>query len=101
MENTMHATLLAIALAVLVSGAARAADPATIDWSKIQRTSVLLFYPGQSSYEWLRGDGHKGAVKEVVRGDACVSCHDEKDAEKDLGDKLVKANRLEPTPVAG
>ena len=32
---------------------------------------------------------------------SCVSCHDEKDAEKDMGDNLVKANRLEPTPVPG
>jgi hypothetical protein len=90
-----------LACAVLASASALAADPAKINWSKIPTVNVPLFYPGQSSYEWLRSDAHKGASKEVKRGDACVSCHDEKDAEKDLGEKLVKAGPLEPMPVTG
>lgn len=89
------------ACALFAAGAAHAADPAKINWAKIPATNVPLFYPGQSSYEWLRSDAHKGAVKEVNRGDACVSCHDEDDAEKDMGEKLVKAGSLEPVPVGG
>ena len=58
---------LSLGLAVLSMGTASAADPAKIDWSKIKATSVPLFYPGQSSYEWLRSDAHKGANKEVAR----------------------------------
>ena len=85
---------LSVGLAIFGMGAATAADPAKIDWSRIKATSVPLFYPGQSSYEWLRSDAHKGASKEVIRGDSCVACHDEKDAEKDLGNKLVKAGPL-------
>ncbi|HJV71933.1 ethylbenzene dehydrogenase-related protein [Ideonella sp.] len=85
----------------LAAHAAMAADPAKIDWSAVPATKLQLFYPGQSSYEWLRGEGHEGAWRQVKRGDACVACHDEKDAEKDIGDKLVKGGRLEPTPVAG
>ena len=92
---------MSLSLAVLGLGTAMAADPAKIDWSKIKATSVALFYPGQSSYEWLRSDAHKGASKEVIRGDSCVSCHDEKDAEKEIGNKLVKGGPLEPTPVKG
>ena len=97
----MKLRLLAVVLTALAAGMAQGADPATIDWSKIAAKKITLFYPGQSSYEWLRSDAHKGAAKEVARGDACASCHDEPDFEKDLGDKLVKANRLEPNPVAG
>lgn len=82
-------------------GSAMAADPARIDWSGVPVSTVVLFYPGQSSYEWLRSPGHKGASRQVARGDACVACHDETDAEKDLGATLVQAGRLEPTPVAG
>jgi hypothetical protein len=93
-----HLVLIPVLLA---AGAAMAADPAGIDWSKIPVSSVALFYPGQSSYEWLRSNEHKGASRQVARGDACVACHDEVDAEKDLGDKLVQAGRLEPTPVGG
>jgi hypothetical protein len=74
-----------------------AADPATIDWAKVPASNVTLFYPGQSSYEWLRGK-HKGA-EEVLRGDTCVSCH--LGEEKKKGDRLVKGGALEPTPVKG
>jgi len=87
--------------ALLAAGMAMAADPAKINWSSLPVVTVPLFYPGQSSYEWLRGDGHKGASRQVARGDSCVACHDEQDAEKDLGDKLVQAGRLEPMPVTG
>jgi Ethylbenzene dehydrogenase len=97
----MKKTLLALSLALLGVGAATAADPAKIDWNKIAAKKIDLFYPGQSSYEWLRSDAHKGASKEVKRGDSCVSCHDEQDAEKDMGSKLVKAGPLEPMAVKG
>lgn len=103
MGEFMKKSVLAIALGLTVfgMGSAAAADPAKIDWSKIKATSIPLFYPGQSSYEWLRSDAHKGANKEVKRGDSCVSCHDEEDAEKDLGEKLVKGGPLEPMPIKG
>lgn len=99
MKKSVLAT--GIALMFCSIGGASAADPAKIDWSKIKANSIVLFYPGQSSYEWLRSPAHKGANKEVARGDACVSCHDEEDAEKDLGNKLVKAGPLEPMPIKG
>jgi hypothetical protein len=101
MVSKMKKTLLALSLALLGVGTAAAADPAKIDWNKIAAKKIDLFYPGQSSYEWLRSDAHKGASKEVKRGDSCVSCHDEKDAEKDMGDKLVKGGSLEPMAVKG
>lgn len=98
--KTSSITLAALsALAVLASGSVAAADPAKINWKKVPTVNVPLFYPGQSSYEWLISDAHKGAAKETKRGDSCVSCHDESDAEKLLGDKLVKAGPLEPVPV--
>jgi hypothetical protein len=84
-----------ISVALLAAGCATATGPAGIDWS-----NVALFYPAQSSYEWLRSDAHKGAGK-VAKGQSCVSCHDDPDEEKDLGKTLVQANRLEPSPVAG
>jgi cytochrome c551/c552 len=90
--------MLMLALGVLAAGPAAAADPATIDWGKIQATTLNLFYPGQSSYEWLRSAEHPGA-QGVAGGGACLACH--KGAEKAIGRDLVKANKLEPTPVAG
>jgi len=97
----MRHAALALAIAATLGGNALAADPATIDWSKLPTTTVPLFYPGQSSYEWLRSPAHKGGAARVVAGRTCVSCHDEAGAEKDLGNTLVAAGRLEPVPVAG
>jgi hypothetical protein len=100
MEKMMKVKLLAVMLTALVAGAAQGADPATIDWSKISANKVTLFYPGQSSYEWLRTDAHPGKAI-VTNGVACVTCHVGPDAEKTMGDKLVKAGPLEPSPVTG
>ncbi|MCY7388330.1 MAG: ethylbenzene dehydrogenase-related protein [Burkholderiales bacterium] len=99
----MKKSILALSLgfAAFGTGPAVAADAAKIDWSKIKATTVTLFYPGQSSYEWVRSAEHKGANTKVSRGASCTSCHDDKDAEKDLGNEIVKGGRLEPTPVPG
>ncbi len=97
----MNQRALILSISVLAVSSAMAADPAKIDWGKVPANKVALFYPGQSSYEWLRTDAHKGAAKETQRGDACVSCHDASDEEKLQGNKIVKGHPLEPTPVKG
>ncbi len=93
---------IAFAVAALAFAAqtALAADPAKIDWSAVPATQVGLFYPGQSTYQWVRSKAHKGASK-INKGEACVSCHDTDTEEQDMGANLVKAGKLEPTPVAG
>ena len=93
----MNRTLLVLILSAGVMSSAIAADVATIDWSKVPATTVPLFYPGQSSYEWLRKD-HPGASA-VQADQPCVTCH--KGQETKLGAKLVKGGPLEPTPVEG
>ncbi len=93
----MRKSVLVIGLSAFAAVPAMAADAAKIEWSKVPATSVTLFYPGQSSYEWLRTK-HPGA-KSVLDGQACVTCH--KGQEKAKGDKLVKGGPLEPMPVKG
>lgn len=97
----MKKSALFFGLVVLGLGSAWAADPGKINWARIPGVNVPLFYPGQSTYEWLRSDEHKNAAREVKRGDACTSCHDEDDAEMDLGNKIAKGGRLEPMPIPG
>ena len=89
-----------VSIAALVAGSALAADAARIDWAKVPAAKITLFYPGQSTYEWLRSKDHGGSAK-VAKGTACTQCHDESDAEQEKGAKLVKAGPLEPAPVAG
>jgi len=91
-------TPVAVAISAALAGPVFAADPAKIDWGKVPSRTVTLFYPGQSTYQWLRGSGHPGA-QVVNTGGACLTCH--KGAEQKLGDKLVKGGPLEPMPVKG
>lgn len=89
---------LALAVGALFTATAWTADPATINWAGVPTKSVTLFYPGQSTFQWLRGAEHLGAAV-VNTGGACLTCHN--GSEQKLGEKLVKANKLEPTPVTG
>lgn len=89
---------MAAGMAGLISGNALAADPAKVDWNSVPARTVTLFYPAQSTYQWLRSAEHPGAPL-VKNAGACVTCH--KGQEGKLGEKLVKGNRLEPTPIEG
>ena len=90
-----------IGLYAYAGAPAMAADPASIDWTKIPATTLTLFYPGRSSYEWLRSAGHgegKGA-KAVNAGESCARCHD--GDERIMGSSIVEGGPLEPTPIKG
>jgi hypothetical protein len=88
----------AILLAAGLAGTAFAADPRTIDWSKVPAKSVTLFYPGDSTYDWLTSPDHKGSPL-VAQGGACLTCH--KGTEKVVGNKAVKPGPIEQIPIAG
>lgn len=79
---------------LMFTGSAWTAPP---QWSAIPATTVKLFFPGQSSYQWLRSSDHKRANKKVIAGDSCVSCHE--DEEQDIGELIVSGERLEPHPI--
>ena len=66
------------------------------DWEKIPAKTVTLFYPGQTSWEFLTSDAHPGA-KAIDAG--CTTCHTGQ--EKALGAKLVQAGPRENDPIAG
>ena len=70
-----------------------------IDWGKVEAKQVTLFYPGQSSWEWLlTKSDHRGA-KKFRKGKGCRECHEGE--EKDMGNLLVSGKRLEPNPIPG
>ena len=85
------------ALTYAVAMPAIAAPPS--DWSKVPVKTIKLFYPGQSSYQWLRSPEHKRADKKVKDGVACAFCHEDEEAQ--LGQKIVSGERLEPHPIPG
>lgn len=95
-----YALLLGVsAVTAIAAGcASMATGPQAINWDKVPATKVALFYPGQSSYQWLRDETkHKGAAKETARGDACTSCHDDETEEATQGAKILSGKHpLEP-----
>ena len=95
----MKRVALILGVAALAAGPAFAADPTAIDWSQIPTKSMTLFYPGQSTYQWLRSPDHKRANLQTTEGQACVACH--KGEEAELGKAMVVEGRLEPTPLPG
>ncbi|MBI5120074.1 MAG: hypothetical protein HZA67_03660 [Rhodospirillales bacterium] len=97
MKHTFITT--AILSAVFAGGTALAADPAKIDWSKVPVKEITLFYPGQSTQEWMKSAAHKAGATGVNAGKSCNECH--AGEEKDLGDVIVSGKKLEPTPISG
>ncbi len=95
----MKKSVLVLAVAALSATYAVAADPAKIDWTAVPGKTLTLFYPGQSSHEWLQSDAHKKGAEAIKKGKACTYCHE--DEEKKMGASLVKGGPLEPTPVKG
>lgn len=95
-KAVLGTALVAFFLAV---GPATAADVEKIDWSAVPTKILPLFYPGQSSYQWLRGEEHKRVAKEVEKGAACLECHEGE--ENILGEALVVEHLIEPNPVEG
>jgi hypothetical protein len=88
----------ALALAALPCAGALAADPASLDWSSVPTTRLTLFYPGQSTYQWLRSPAHPGAPV-VQENGGCATCHSGQ--EEKLGARMVKGGPLEPNPPQG
>ena len=99
--GTATAVVAVILASSLGAGSALAAEAeaAAIDWSAVPAKTVKLFYPGQSTYQWLRTRDHKRADKKVRQGEACITCH-EGDAE-DVGKLIVAGERLEPAKLDG
>lgn len=98
--RTHSGAAFAATLSLFVFTQAQAADPQSLPWNTIPVTTLTLFYPGESTYEWLLSPAHDKGNTRVAAGRSCVSCHDGE--EKRIGEKLVKGDtRLEPRPIPG
>ena len=99
----MKKIVLAVMGVMVVAGAYAGAP----DWSKVPERKVKLFYPGQSSLEWVMNKADHSAVPDIVdKKRSCAKCH-EGDA-NEIGDKIVAGKpvgsskvSLEPKPPAG
>lgn len=83
--SRVRATLLLGAL-ILIPGLAAA-------------ETVVLFQPGQSSWEWLLVPSKHDGGKRMREGKSCLFCHE--DEARLIGEAMVDGHDLEPQPVAG
>ena len=60
---------------------------------------VLLFQPGQSSWEWLLVPASHDGGKRMREGKTCLFCHDGE--EKAIGKLIASGEKLEPQPIDG
>lgn len=73
---------------------------AAIDWSTVKENELRLFYPGETSLEWIKSKrSHDGAAKYKKRKKSCKGCHD--GDEQKYGTKIVKGSESESKPLVG
>jgi len=84
--------------APVATAAAATGGGFNVDWGSAPEREVTLFYPGQTSMEWvLNGRDHGGARPFEKGGDRCTTCHDQETA--DMGKKMVTGEKAEDTPI--
>ena len=105
-KQAEQARIEAAVAAALANQSATATDSASaaavlgIDWSDVPSREITLFYPGETSIEWvINGRDHGGARPFVKGGDRCVTCHDKEAA--DMGQKMVTGEKAETSPIPG
>jgi hypothetical protein len=84
---------------------------AEIDWGQVDAKTIKTFYPGVSSWDFMKGKDH-GTGANVVKkmGKSCADCHVGKDGSYDIKSdqiisgelkKLKSGGALEPQPIEG
>lgn len=77
-----------------------AALPAyAIDWSGVKGENIALFFPGQSSWEWILTPSDHDGAKKFRSGKACRACHDGE--QKKMGEETVAGKNPKGEPVQG
>jgi hypothetical protein len=68
------------------------------NWNNVPERTIPLFYPAQTSLQWVLSPAHAGAAA-VAAGTSCQACHAGQEAM--LGARLVNHPTLEPSPIPG
>ena len=104
-------SLPAIGRLIVGLGTMFAASPAraAIDWSSVPGKAVVLFYPGQASWEWALTPSSMPGAADFRKGKDCAVCHIGE--EQQMGSQIVTGTPrvfktgteppIEPTPIPG
>jgi cytochrome c-type protein NapC len=99
-----------LAAGLLLSLLAPDTHAAGIDWKSVPGKEIVLFYPGQSSWEWALTPADMSGADDFRKGTKnCDACHIGE--EKTMGPQIVtgaprvfktgEKPSIEPTPIAG
>jgi hypothetical protein len=101
-----------LAWAMVSAGILLSVSPARaagVDWGGIAGKDVVLFYPGQASWEWALTPSDMSGADDFRKGKNCGVCHIGE--EKDMGAQIVTGKTrtfksgekpsIEPTPIPG
>jgi cytochrome c-type protein NapC len=107
MSNMFRHFSVAVGFASLL--AVPAAHAAGIAWASVPGKEVVLFYPGQSSWEWALSAGSMSGADDFRKGKDCAACHIGEEAT--MGPQIVtgaprvfksgEKPSIEPTPIPG
>jgi hypothetical protein len=112
MKSVIKSFSAAAFLSALLS--ATPGHAAGIDWGSVAGKDVVLFYPGQASWEFALTPDDMSGAEEFRKGKDCAVCHIGE--EKDMGPQIVTGKpreftpkgkapyekpSIEPTPIAG
>jgi len=96
-------------LALSFYGASVSADD--VDWATVEPTNVKVFYPGVSSWDFLRSKDHGSGANPMKTGKkSCAVCHVNKRGKYDIAaddiisgelTKVASEKPLEPKPISG
>jgi hypothetical protein len=98
---------VAAGIAGLLSGVS--AHAAGINWASVPGKDVVMFYPGQSSWEWALSPSLMSGADDFRKGKDCAACHVGEEAT--MGPQIVTGTTrvfktgekpsIEPNPIAG
>ena len=88
---------VALAAGLMVAGTPVLA----VDWNAVDAQNIILFSPGQASFEWVMTQTDHSGAGRFREGRNCMHCHDGE--QKDIGNLIVAAEgrgaKLEPKPM--
>jgi len=98
-------------LLILIFSCTSSVAAEEVDWGTIEAKTIKVFYPGQSSWQFMKGKDHgTGGPPVKTMKKSCAACHVGKTGEYDINAdqiisgelKKVKTKKpLEPQPLSG
>ena len=71
----------------------------SVDWKNVPDKEVVLFSPGQISWEYILTESKHSASKSVREGINCIECH--QGEQEKIGLLVASGKKMEPHPLIG